>query len=390
MGYLVGCADGGCGPGSRRGLGGEEVEVAGGGIHEESVDLDVRRHEGVMADHADGGVDAFGGGCEAGEPGLEIDAGVPEGIEGGIADAGGAGLLNDFVVSHAGHAAVMVADDVDFFSAEGVDGDEDGAHDGAEGGGDDGTGDFDNFGIAIFEVHGFGEELGEAGVHAGDDDDFFIGEAVGAKGFVGLGGDEFAVEVEDGGEFGHGQFVLRKTRDSTGFASGMDGVEYYHRFHTDCEENSIGVPLTPLEQLADGLGRGFGSRNDREYRVDHTRAIFCFWRRFSSASRAGLMRPASAASRPRLMPPSIWEHSSCSCSSATVFSRAVTRDSNSDVVMRAPFKSMIADWEAGEEWDLVGEFAVGESTRSRVRKGDWRSFTVAVAGRDGVEDVIGK
>ncbi len=114
-------------------------------------------------------------------------------------DSGGAGLLEDLLVAHAGHAAVVVADDVDFFRAQGVDGDEDGTHDGAEGGGDDGAGDFDDLGVAVFEVHGLGEKFGEAGVHAGDDDDFFVGEAVGEERFVGFGGDELVVEGEDGG-----------------------------------------------------------------------------------------------------------------------------------------------------------------------------------------------
>ena len=137
-------------------LGGDDVELAGGGVDEEAVDLDEFGEEGVVADHFDGGFDAVGGGGEAGEPGAEVDAGVGESAEGGFVDASFAGLAEDGFVAHAGDAAVVVADDVYFLCAQGVDGDEDGAHDGAEGGGDDGAGDLDEFGVTVFEIHGLG------------------------------------------------------------------------------------------------------------------------------------------------------------------------------------------------------------------------------------------
>ena len=182
---------------------GDEVELAGVGVDEQAVDGDVFGDERVVLDHGDGGADAGGRGVESSEPGLKVDAGVGEGGEGGVWDAGVAGVLEDFVVGHAGNAAVVVADDENFFSAERVDGHEDGAHDGAERSGDDGAGDFDDFGVAVFEVHGLGQKLGQARIHAGDDDDFFVGEAVREEGLVGFGGDELGVEREDVGKLGH-------------------------------------------------------------------------------------------------------------------------------------------------------------------------------------------
>jgi len=173
-------------------------------MDDEAVDADSLGEERVAADQIDGADDGFGDAGESGEPVGQVDAGVGEDIEGGLGDAGGFDLVEDGIGGEAGHAAVVVADDEDFFGLEGIDGDKDGAHDGAEGVGDDGAGVLDDFDVAVAEVHGLGEQFDEACVHAGEDDHAFFGVAIGAVGFVVFAGDEFGIVREDFGEFGHG------------------------------------------------------------------------------------------------------------------------------------------------------------------------------------------
>ena len=60
-----------------------------------------------------------------------------------------------------------------------------------------GDGGFEQFGIALAEIHRCGKELDQARVHAGDDDDALVGEAIGGEFLVLFAGDELTVVLED-------------------------------------------------------------------------------------------------------------------------------------------------------------------------------------------------
>lgn len=176
---------------------GEDVEFAGIGGDDHAVDADVGGEEGVVADDFDGFADAGGGSIEADEPGFEVDAGVFKGSKGVVGDAAGAGFFDDVGAGKAGHAAAVVADDADIVDVEVIDSDEDGAHDRSEGVGNHGAGGFEDFDVALAEIHGLGEEFDKTGVHAGDDDDAFVGESAGGQRDVTLFADEFSIVFED-------------------------------------------------------------------------------------------------------------------------------------------------------------------------------------------------
>ena len=172
------------------------------------MDGDGGGHEGVAADDADGVADAVFDVVKAGKPVVEVDAGVAQGVDAVGGNAVFGGFFEEAVGTHAAHAAVVVGDDHDFADTQFENGYQQAAHDRPPGMVDEGAGVFDEFGVAVFQAEGAGQEFGQAGVHAGEDGQAAFGVFVAEKLGVFAGFDEVAVEVEDVVEgVAHGGFL---------------------------------------------------------------------------------------------------------------------------------------------------------------------------------------
>ncbi|MNC35724.1 hypothetical protein D3C75_842170 [compost metagenome] len=88
-------------------------------------------------------------------------------------------FFQHFSRTEPGHAAVIMPNHEYLCCAQLIHGYQDAAHNAPEGMGDDGAGAFDDFGVAVAQIHGFGQKLHQTGIHAGQNDDFFVRKFVG-------------------------------------------------------------------------------------------------------------------------------------------------------------------------------------------------------------------
>ena len=169
------------------------IEFSGEGVDDVSPDGDVGWHEG-MTPHQVYGL-AYGVACvgEAGEPGVEV---YPAVAHEGYVFLGDTTLLHE--VKHLGwihalHTAFGVSDYHYLVDAELVYGHEEAAYCGVEGVGDCSSGVLNHLDVAVAQAEGSGQELDEAGVHAGDDGELLVGIFRCGKPTVFLIGDELPV-----------------------------------------------------------------------------------------------------------------------------------------------------------------------------------------------------
>lgn len=130
----------------------DEGHSAGVAVHDVAGDVDVFWHEGVVDDDVDRFSDGLFHGVKAGEPALKFDATVAHDVDVVRIDAAGVHFLDHAIAVNMADAAIGVADDHDFFTAEFVDGNEQAAHGAAKRAGNDAASVLDDFGIAVFDA----------------------------------------------------------------------------------------------------------------------------------------------------------------------------------------------------------------------------------------------
>ena len=183
-------------------------ERAGGGVDDIAAHADVGGDERMGTDRLDGVADGLLDGVEPGEPAREIDAAELHQVDVVLGDAAGEHVLDHQVAVDVLYAAVGVADDHDLLDAQLDDGDEQAADDAAEGVGDDAPGVLDDLDVAVAQTEGGGEQLDQAGVHAGEDGELLVGILAGLVLPPTLLGDELFIVAQD--LFYHGGLLFRR------------------------------------------------------------------------------------------------------------------------------------------------------------------------------------
>lgn len=175
----------------------EALEQAGMRVHDVAVDADILGHERVIAYQVHSFGYGFGGVGESVEPAVEVYTAVAHERDVFLVDSARTHEVEHLLGIHSLDAAAGMSYDHDFVDAEFVDGDEQRAHCRVKGVCDGATCVFDHLYIAVLYAERCGEEFDEAGVHAGDDCNAFVGVFRGLKPTVAFRGHEFAVIFKD-------------------------------------------------------------------------------------------------------------------------------------------------------------------------------------------------
>ena len=109
------------------------------------------------------------------EPAVEVYAAVAHQRDMLLVDAAGAHEREHLLGIHPLHAAARVADDHYLVDSQFIDRYQERAYGRVEGIGDGASGIFDDFHIAVFDAERRREQFHQAGVHAGDYGDAFVG-----------------------------------------------------------------------------------------------------------------------------------------------------------------------------------------------------------------------
>lgn len=174
-----------------------QIELARLRVDDQPVHRHAFREQRVVSEDRCTLLDALLHGVKSLQPRFQPDPRPFQGINDGTGNPPVRHLLHRSCRLDPGHATIVVTHHADFLRSQFIDGDEQAACNVVEGVGDDRPGVLDDLGVPVSQIHRFGQQLSQTGVHAGQDHQFFVREFGGPVGFVLLVFDECTVMFQD-------------------------------------------------------------------------------------------------------------------------------------------------------------------------------------------------
>ena len=171
----------------------ELLEFARHGVDYESADDDIFRHQWMVLDQMHAAAHRLLHVVEAAEPRVQIDVAILHHIQLLGRDAVGADVLQHYLAVHVLRAAIGVAYNHDLLDTEFVYAHQQTAHHAAEGVGNGAARVLYHLHVAVADAQGGGDQLDQAGIHAGHDGDLLVGILVRKVGLITLLRNEGAV-----------------------------------------------------------------------------------------------------------------------------------------------------------------------------------------------------